>query len=354
MAAEDTPEVDDPVQYFLDEQTFIGNSDGTQDNYRLVLNRFQDYLNDPEVNQRGERVPIGEANRRDCMGWIQTDLRDSDFNYADSTISSYASNLHGFFKYMSDIGAIDANPMVQVLRKMPESTDKNPARRDLSVHDMSTFIRQVHHPLMKPVVMTWLKTGMRHGELVNLDIRDVHINDPEIKDAYPELRPQLEDRPDTIFVSSDIDAGDVVNGEKRAESNKRKRDTYVPIDDELKHVLAQWLAVRPDTPNSDAQPFFTSLLHNWGKRLEVSTNRELLKKETVPYGWYSENADLETNVTPHYFRHFFTTHMRERSGDTALVKYIRGDVGDDIIDTYTHNWGNNVREAYEASIYKLL
>jgi integrase len=41
-------------------------------------------------------------------------------------------------------------------------------------------------------------------------------------------------------------------------------------------------------------------------------------------------------VTPHYFRHFFTTHLRDRTGDRGIVKYLRGDVVEDVIDTYTH------------------
>jgi hypothetical protein len=36
------------------------------------------------------------------------------------------------------------------------------------------------------------------------------------------------------------------------------------------------------------------------------------------------------------------------------VKYLRGDVAGYIIDTYTHNWGDRVRETYEAHIYSLL
>jgi len=38
----------------------------------------------------------------------------------------------------------------------------------------------------------------------------------------------------------------------------------------------------------------------------------------------------------------------------GVVKYLRGDVADDVIDTYTHNWGDQVRETYEANVYQLL
>jgi integrase len=70
-------------------------------------------------------------------------------------------------------------------------------------------------------------------------------------------------------------------------------------------------------------------------------------------GWHRTGGGSDENVTPHYFRHFFTTHMRDRTGDRGIVKYLRGDVAGDIIDTYTHNWGNRVRETYEQHVYSL-
>jgi protoheme ferro-lyase len=46
--------------------------------------------------------------------------------------------------------------------------------------------------------------------------------------------------------------------------------------------------------------------------------------------------------------------MSERHGLTRpLVKYIRGDVGNDIVDRYRHFWGDEVREEYTENIYKL-
>lgn len=352
MATTHKPDYDDPVEYFLEEQDYLGNSSKTKQNYELVLSGFREYLQDPERNPKGVQIDIEEADRRDCLSWIQT-YRDADFDYSDSTISSYASNLHSFFKYMNQIGAFDANPMTNVLQKIDESTETNPQRREISISEMANFVGQIHSPQTKAIVVTLLKTGMRHGELINLDVRDIHIDDASVKNEYPGVRHEIEDRPDSIFVPSDIEVGDVYNGEERRFSNKRKRDTIVPIDDELKLVLSRWLAARPDS-SEEANPLFTATLHNWGERLSRSSVKELVRTEVEPYGWYSEDADLSTNVTPHYFRHYFTTHMRQLSGDDAMVKYIRGDVGDDILDTYTHHWGDKVREQYELSIYKLL
>ena len=82
--------------------------------------------------------------------------------------------------------------------------------------------------------------------------------------------------------------------------------------------------------------------------------RNVVMTRAGEHGWYRKGGDAAENVTPHYFRHFFTTHLRDRTGDRGVVKYLRGDVATDIIDTYTHNWGDRVRTVYEENIYQLL
>jgi integrase len=121
----------------------------------------------------------------------------------------------------------------------------------------------------------------------------------------------------------------------------------------LKQVLVRWLAIRPDAVSS-AEPLFLGTAEGWGERLDPEAVRHVVETHAREWGWYRTGGGASENVTPHYFRHFFTTHLRDRTGDRGIVKYLRGDVADDIIDTYTHNWGDKVRETYEANIYSLL
>ncbi len=93
---------------------------------------------------------------------------------------------------------------------------------------------------------------------------------------------------------------------------------------------------------------------NSGERLQTSDVRYVVEKHAREHGWYRTGGGATENVTPHYFRHFFTTHLRDRTGDRGVVKYLRGDVASDVIDTYTHNWGDQVRTVYGANIYSLL
>ena len=337
----------DPVGYFIEDMTYHGKSDRTREFYERVLREFETFLADGAGPSAARTTP-GEATHRDCMAWIHS-LRGSR---AESTIATYAAYLHRFYTYMTQVGEFDANPMTLVLEEMDERIDTDPARREISLDAMRAFVADISHPLDRAVVVTLLKTGVRAGELCNLDLRDVAIDAAgEVSDVAP--RPQLDGRGTSLFVSPDPTAGESTNSEIRTASNKRKRGTVIPIDRELERELARWLAVRPDT-RSAAEPLFVSTAGNWGERVTSHVVHHIVEKHASERGWYRTGGGASENVTPHYFRHFFTTHLRDRTGDRGIVKYLRGDVADDIIDTYTHNWGDRVRETYERNVYRLV
>ncbi len=327
------------IDRFLTEQQYYGKSDRTIAAYERVLTDFAEFLTAPD---RGpEATTPANAQRRDCMAWIHT-LRG---DHAASTIASYAAYVHRFYSYMVQVGEFDANPMAVVTDEIAETIDKDPTRRDLSVAQMRTFLTHITHPLERALVMTLLKTGMRVGELCNLDLRDLALDH---RLAGTTRRGALDGRAPAIYVPS----GGELSGDRHA-ANKRQRGTVIPLDAELRTVLLPWLAIRPDV-TTQPEPLFVSTTDRWGQRLRPDGVRRIVRKHATEMGWYHAGAGPGENVTPHYFRHFFTTHLRDRTGDRGIVKYLRGDVADDIIDTYTHNWGNRVREIYEANIYSLL
>jgi integrase len=332
-------EVEEPVEYFLQDLGYYGRSDRTIAAYRRVLDRFESSL--------GEGTDVIDAGHRECLAWVH-DLRASA---GESTVATYASYLNRFYDYMIQIGVVGENPMALVMAEMEEGIDTDPTRREVSVPEMRRFVREITHPLDRAVVVTLLKTGMRVGELCNLDLRDLALDAVREYDAT--TRGQLDAHDRTLYIDAGILRGDVVNGEERTASNKRKRSTLVPVDDELADTLLRWLAIRPDA-RSEADPLFLSTRDAWGTRVTPDMVRSIVESHARDRGWYRTGGGAEENVTPHYFRHFFTTHLRDRTGDRGIVKYLRGDVAEDIIDTYTHNWGDRVRGVYESSVYSLL
>ncbi|WP_049998869.1 tyrosine-type recombinase/integrase [Halococcus sediminicola] len=346
MAAEAT---DDAIAYFVEDLEYHGRSERTREAYERVLRRFEAFLESPRCPSEDALAPA-EAGQRECMAWVHS-LRDT---HSRSTVATYASYLHRFYAYMMQVEAFESNPMVLVVEEMDETIEKDPQRREISLATMREFVGEIHHPLDRAVIVLLLKTGMRVGELCNLDLRDLTLDDKDLESAYSlGTRGQLSGRPDSIYVASDVDRGAVVNGEERHAANKRRRATVVPVDTELRLTLRRWLAIRPDAV-STAEPLFLSTRDDWGERLTPPMVRSLVTKHARSMGWYRSGGDAAENVTPHYFRHFFTTHLRDRTGDRGIVKYLRGDVADDIIDTYTHNWGDRVRELYLKNIYSLM
>ncbi|EMA63733.1 tyrosine-type recombinase/integrase [Halorubrum lipolyticum] len=342
MSSTRTPaEVDDPIGYFIEDLTYHGKTERTRDAYERVLRRFESFLDQGTTPK--------SATHRDCMAFVHSLRGDA----ADSTVATYAAYLHRFYGYMTEVGVFEGNPMTLVMEEMDETVDKDPARRDVSIPAMREFVAGIRHPLHRALVVTLLKTGMRVGELCNLDLRDLALDDEEVRGAFSlGARPALADRPNSLYVTPDATVGEELNGAVRTASNKRKRATVIPVDDELARTLKRWLAVRPDAP-SDAEPLFVGTAEGWGERLEPQAVRHVVERYAREAGWYRTGGGAAENVTPHYFRHFFTTHLRDRTGDRGVVKYLRGDVADDVIDTYTHNWGDQVRETYEANVYRL-
>jgi integrase len=341
---------DDPIGYFLQDLVFHGKTERTRESYQRVLRRFESFLATPETNPFGRSIRPVDATHRHCMAWVHTLRGDVE----SSTVATYAAYLHRFYAYMTQVGVFESNPMTLVMEEMDETIDKDPTRREIDVPTMRRFVSGLTHPLHRAVVVTLLKTGMRVGELCNLDLRDVSLSHPDTE-TVSQLgsRAELDGRADSIFVSPDPSYGESTNGEERTASNKRKRATVVPVDAELTRVLVRWLAIRPDAV-SPAEPLFVGTSEGWGERLDPEAVRHIVETHAREWGWYRTGGGASENVTPHYFRHFFTTHLRDRTGDRGIVKYLRGDVADDIIDTYTHNWGDKVRDTYEANIYRLL
>ncbi|QKY19522.1 tyrosine-type recombinase/integrase [Halolamina sp. CBA1230] len=333
-------EVADPVDYYLEDMEMHGRAERTRDAYERVLRGFAEFLD-------GRSTDPGAAGHRDCLAWVHSLRAD----LSPSTVATYATTVNRFYDYMTRVGAFDENPMALVMEEMDESIEKDPERRDVDVATMGRFLGRITHPLHHAVVLTLLKTGMRVGELCNLDCRDLRLSNPGLSEYGLDGRPQLDGRGDAIYVDSEPARGGEYNGEVREESNKRKRSTVVPVDDELRRGLRRWLAIRPDSL-SPAEPLFVSTADDWGERLTARAIRHYVREYAEEMGWYEAGAGAGENVTPHYFRHFFTTHLRDRTGDRGVVKYLRGDVASDVIDTYTHNWGDQVRETYLSNIYR--
>lgn len=289
--------------------------------------------------------------------------------YSDLTIKvllDYVSTFYNYFEKRSTDAAV-YNPVTAAREDIELDAEPKDWPR-ISLDEMATFLGNVQNPLDRAQYILMAKTGIRVSELHNLDIQDVSIDYAPLRQVeyYNSIdrRSEIQHREDVIYIDPNITAGEVFRGEERRRGNKRKVETYLPVDGELKHALVQWLAARPATYYHPTHPLFVRQFKSQEggyQRQSINNISARLKERAEQQGW---NGRAGRNVTPHFFRHFFTSHHRLPMDD-LLIDYIRGDtVGTQRRKSpgkpasgkakkdYTHEEWLQIKEPYLNSIYK--
>lgn len=351
MSTGEPPNPDDYYEHYTDHLETAGKAIRTVKYFEGTASLFKNFLEEQELNEE-------EVTPRVAMKF-KSFLDTSNRN--DETIKEHMSRIGGMYEYYNKWGTFDANPIWLAMDDIEWDISDDTSRIDISLAEMKEAVQNTENFLRLSLVVLLLKTGIRNGEAVNLDLRDLNIDHKLSDQLLPTPRNEIKSDPDTLYIDSDVSKGNEVNGRLRTASNKRKRSTKIPIDEELKSVLIYWLIARPPTI-CPANPLFVRTNgKSAGDRHSEDSLKWVMRKWAEDQGWYKKGAGERNNVTAQHCRHFFTTHMRRRINDDEIggneakyfVKGIRGDTGGDVIDTYTQNWGNYVRQAYKNNIYSL-
>lgn len=350
-AIDDESPPEDFLERYLEKLEEWGRDIKTVDNYELAFGHFEEFLEE-RSEELEKDLSVENVTRKDANAFMDY-LLEQDF--ARSTGKTYLGKVFQMYQYWNGQGFVEVNPFQEPLRRRKNqfSISNNKHRREISMQEMAEFVRSIEHPLEHVLVMTLSKTGKRVSEISNLDMRDVHIDHPRVKQQFPELRPEIENRPDTLYFADkhEMVAGKVTNGEERNYGNKSVNATIYPIEPELKQALIQYIAIRPPS-SSPAKPLFvasTNAKDSTEERLSSSAIEHRIKRLVQPRGWHKKGAS--DNVTPHYFRSWWGTYFEDAVEDRGLVKYLRGDRGD-ITDEYRQNWGSMTRDKYLNNIFK--
>jgi len=273
------------------------------------------------------------------------------------TVEEKLKRVQSFLKELLERDVIDSNPVAYVCDEADFDHDE-PDKIDRTVDEIGEYLQAIPNLQQRAMGIMFAKTGMRRAENLNIDLPFLHL-DHEIYDAILDqhdvtLVDEVADHPDTLYVPSEPTIGETFRGETRYSGNKRERGTKVPIDEEMKKALLDWLAVRPET--TYPHPLWVSTEGEPTRLGNTNPNQKLTNY------WAEETGLVDDGDTgaffPHWFRHFFTTNMKPGRGHhddsiaPSLVKYIRGDVENDIMEVYTHDWGDQVREQYLDAIYQ--
>lgn len=349
----------------------------------FLLNEFESHLcdiDDTHVAIFNEHLRTGD---RYYTITKTRSMEPKNIDLLDRTRYEYLSELVEFYKWLvEDEGLLTQNPARKALNDLPDSEFdlSPPGRPRIKIQEMKTFVQWLSTPIHRAIILFLLKTGVRIGELVNLDLCCLHLEHPIYESILERrgisLHSAIRSSPDTVFLEGKYQANTSVRGETRTAGNKRQRSggTLVPIDTELKTALLEYLLTRrcAHSHPQQARPVFLNRQASgdndrltrqsvYGLLTENGASEGVLKQ----YGWWSKGQPTEEKVTPHYFRHYFTHNHRHNQGvydqymPEGVIAYIRGDSpeGNSAREqTYRHDdwnvWERYVKRPYLAGIYQ--
>jgi len=259
---------------------------------------------------------IAKADKMEIRAWVDDQRKKG---LTTKTIKTRLNALSNFYEFLIFEGKRKDNPVPEVQKRYlaPYKAESEAHTHKLvSVDDAARLISALVDIRDKAMLLVMFKTGVRRGELLSMDVSDIHWRDQSII-----LKP------------------------KAKRSNK-----IVFFDDETDYILKRWLEIRQArNPTSDALWIST-----WGKRIGYGSIQYNINQAAVRCGLHDPISDrMEDHFSAHCCRHWNNTHLIRAGMPELYVMWLRGDSMTRAIDRYIHINPEDVRRSYLAHIPRL-
>mgnify|MGYP006271279703 CR=1 FL=1 len=330
-----------PFEMFLNETIRDGSlAESTVGEYERAVKHFKYFVS------QYRRHPAC-ANDRHVIEFAEYEFEQRD-NVA-KTVKTKLNKVNKAYDYFEDENVFphdsEYRPIDNAWEKItwPEEEDKEFPK--VTREEMRTAVANITHVFKRAVILMGLKLGMRQGEIRNVKLKDIHIENTELQNHYPELgtHRRLDEWKNAIYIPA----------EHNRSGNKSEHPRILPLDDEMRRVLTQYLLIRPDC----GEPWvFLSQTHHERIRDKDGINRHW-REQIRPF---IHAEEYEKELTSHFGRHWFSTFWKmENPIGKEYAQYMRGDTigdgkGGDTIDEYLHAYYPDIEDQYRNEIYKLL
>lgn len=269
----------------------------------------------------GSEVPPAKVDADHVRAWLASLHR----RRSPATMGRKLASVRCFFRWLVREGVRSDDPTAGL--PMPKLEKRLP--RPLSIDDCEQLItkderasnqsapeggdRARRHAWMKlrdrALVELLYGTGIRIGELVALDVRDLELRAQEIR----------------------------VMG-------KGGKERVVPIPEQARHALSAWLDVRRH-PGLMSEPLFIALRarrEEKPRRLAAREARRILRERGL-------RADLDEHVHPHRLRHSYATHLLDMGADLREIQELLGHASLSTTQKYTAVSVEHLRDVYDLA-----
>lgn len=274
-------------------------------NYTSDLEQFKLFLF--QVEKRAD-MPVKEIDRLTIREWMAA-LHD---DHKKTSIARKLASLRTFFQFLIREGKVDSNPAKQVAtpkieRKLPNHLSVEDAVRFIETPDINTDLGRRD----RAIIEFLYATGIRVGELVNIDLADVDFRERMVR-----------------------------------VSGKRKKQRVVPFGEPAAQALMHYLnktrkVLLNNCPASqrDERPVF---LNYQGTRINPRSVGRMVDK------YIKQCTDIH-EISPHSLRHTFATHLLDSGADLRDIQELLGHARLSTTQIYTHVSMEKMIEVYDKA-----
>ena len=265
----------------------LNYSKNTIDTYLNALNHLNDEI----------KKDILKLTSKDIENFI------SGLELESSSISNYLSAYKTFYNYYIKIGQISINPIDKV--DTPKLSKHLPTYLTVEEVDklLDIEIKDAFSARNKSLLELLYATGLRVSELVNLEFKNVDLNDCIVR----------------------------IMG-------KGSKERIVPINDlAIKYLKIYVKDYRHKLVKTEQNNYV--YLNNHGKKMTRQGVFKMIKKRTLETG-------IKKDVSPHTLRHSIATHMLENGADLRIIQEFLGHESIGTTQIYTHLTNQKLKNDY--------
>ena len=288
-----------------------GKADSTIAGYRSDLNKCGSALTTIDL----DFTDLTKKNLTSLLEIVR--ITQSGLELSPGRLSGVFSALSSLMEYLEFNDEIDSNP-VPSFRKRYLTPYKRQGGLELprfcpTTEQVRTVVSLAPNSRDKAIHILFAKTGLRKKELRALDVDDINLVEKYVM----------------------------------AKPSAKRTGRKLPLDDECCLFLAEWLHDRRFFKNASSE---TALfIGPLGARIGRNKLGELITRDGLAAGLHDPNAtarQVDRKYTPHVYRHYLTTILRDNKCSERVIRYIRGDADASIIDRYDHLKWETVTDEY--------
>lgn len=287
-------EIEDFFHYIRIER---GLADNTIQSYRRDLQHYEQFLTDT-----CKRTAWNNVTRNDMMLFLSS-LREDGKSAA--TIARMISAIRALHQFLIREQVVKTDESLHI--STPKKDRLLPTVLSMEEVDQLLQLEQ-NTPLQirnKAMLELMYATGLRVSELVNLHIRDVHL--------------------EMGFVRC---------------IGKGNKERIIPLGDMAKKALEQYVEFsRPILTKKNEREMMLFVNHH-GRSLSRQGFWKIIKSVATEVGLMKE-------ITPHMLRHSFATHLLENGADLRSVQEMLGHADISTTQIYTHISKTRLKDMYE-------